>query len=97
MPGRRPRARAAATRAAETAVDSPGLPSKQLVGIGTGQGHDEIEPVEQRGREATGVAGPVGHGAAAGAVEDALAARARVHGRHQEELGREGDGARRPG
>ena len=74
-------------------MGSPGVSAKQLVGVGTGQGHDEVEPVQQRGREAPRVPGAVGVGAAAGALEDPFPAGAGVHGRGKEELGREGDGA----
>ena len=71
---------------------SPGTPEQQLVGIGAGQRHDQIEAVEQRSRDAAPVAGAGDRGARAGALVDPLAARAGVHGRDEEEGGREGDG-----
>ena len=66
---------------------------EELVGIGPAEGHDEIETVQQRRRDPAAVPGAGDGAAGAGALVDALAAGAGVHGGDEEEGRREGDGA----
>ena len=73
-----------------------GLVREELIEVGAAQGHDEIEAVQQRGREPAGVAGAIGHCAAAGSWVDPLSAGARIHGGDQEETSGEGRGAAGP-
>ena len=66
---------------------------EQLVGVRPAEGHHEIEAVQQRRRDPAAVPGAGDGAAGAGALVDALAAGAGVHGGDEEEGRREGDGA----
>ena len=66
---------------------------QQFIGSGSADGYDQIEPVQERSRDAAAVTSPNDNRTLASAVEHSLATRTWVHGGDEEKVRRKGDGA----